>query len=89
MNRDEMHIDNEEIIAYGHRAHKKQIGKHNSMIQKGEITPYLAYLNYIIIEQVIEVATILQERNISWNDFRKMLDKLPVQTKGTQSKLEL
>ncbi len=89
MNRNDIRIDTQKIIDYGKREHKKQISVYNLMMQKGKMTPYQAHLDYTITQELIEVATILQKQNIEWDDFRKMLDKLPIQTRGTQGKLEL
>lgn len=89
MNRNDIKIDTKEIIDYGKREHRMQIGVYNKRLQEGKMTSYQANLNYTVIQELIDVATILEKRNITWSDFRKMLDNLPVQTRGTQGKLEL
>jgi len=66
-----------------------QLRIYNDLLKKGKMTTYQANLNYSVIRELSEVATILEKQNITWNDFRIMLDKLPVQTRGKQGELEL
>ena len=66
-----------------------QLKVYNDLLAKGKMTPYQANLNYSVIRELSEVATILDKRNITWSDFRVMLGKLPVQTRGKQGELEL
>jgi len=89
MNRNDIRIDNQKVIDYCKREHRMQLRIYNDLLKKGKMTTYQANLNYSVIRELSEVATILEKQNITWNDFRIMLDKLPVQTRGKQGELEL
>ena len=89
MNRSDLKIDNQKIIAYCKREHRMQKGVYDSMLKEGKVTGYQANLNYTVILELKEVAELLEKQNITWSDFRQMLQKLPQQTRGTQGKLEL
>jgi len=89
MNRSDLKINNQKIIAYCKHEHSMQKLVYDSRLKEGTISDYQANLNYTVILELKEVAELLEKQSITWNDFRQMLQKLPQQTRGTQGKLEL
>lgn len=77
MNRNQIKIDLNVIIAYCKREHGMQSKVYPKQIAKQKMSQYEANQNHLVITEYKELAELLQQKGIQWHEFKKMMSDLP------------
>lgn len=87
MNRNDIKIDNQKIIAYCKDEHRMQMFVYEKRLAEGKMTTYQANRNFLIIQEFKSIAELLEKRGISWQEFKTRLKLVKADRGGTQSEL--
>ena len=65
-------------MQYCERENRFQKAVYKNKVNAGKMTAKAANVNFAIVADVNQIAKALHQRNITWDQFLKMVDDLPV-----------
>jgi hypothetical protein len=86
MKRNNVKVDNIAIIKYCKREHGMQARVYPGLIDKGKMKKYEANQFFIIITELQEIATELEQKGYKWHELRQLINGLPGKRSEAQQK---
>lgn len=73
MNSKQIKLSNNVIASYCKREHEMQKRVYPRMIQDGKMTQYQANTNWLIIQELGEMAQLLEDRGMTWQELKETI----------------